>query len=133
MIRRCLVSSLATLFHTTFLLQVFVSVDIETMVCISLVYCNGVRMCVHPLWTGVHACRCSIDRRSMTRCGMARQTRRFWWLPVASADAAGRTRRLQRHGGVGAAPSQCPYIVLVSITMVHLIVCSTDKKCTSTR
>jgi hypothetical protein len=40
------------------------------MVCISLVYYNGVRMCVHPLWTeGVHACRSSIDRRSAARCG----------------------------------------------------------------
>jgi hypothetical protein len=40
------------------------------MVCISLVYSNGVRMCVHPLWTeGVHACRCSIDRRSAARYG----------------------------------------------------------------
>jgi hypothetical protein len=37
----------------------------ENMVCISLVYCNDVRICVHPLWTeGVHACHCSIDRRS---------------------------------------------------------------------
>jgi hypothetical protein len=41
------------------------------MVCISLVYCNGAHMCVHPLWTeGVHACRCSIDRRSAARCGV---------------------------------------------------------------
>jgi hypothetical protein len=42
---------------------------IENMVCISLVYCNGVRMCVHPLWTeGVNACRYNIDRRSATWC-----------------------------------------------------------------
>jgi hypothetical protein len=40
------------------------------MVCISLVYCNGVRMCIHPLWTeAVHACRCSIDRRCAAWCG----------------------------------------------------------------
>jgi hypothetical protein len=43
---------------------------IENMICVSLVYCNGVRMCVHPLWTeGVHAYRCSIDRQSVARCG----------------------------------------------------------------
>jgi hypothetical protein len=43
---------------------------IENMVCISLVYCNGVPMCVHPLWTeGFHACRCSIDHRSAAWCG----------------------------------------------------------------
>jgi hypothetical protein len=48
----------------------FVSMIIENMVYISLVYCNGVCMCVHPLWTeGVHACRCSIDRRSVAWCG----------------------------------------------------------------
>jgi hypothetical protein len=44
--------------------------DIENMVCISVVYCNGVRMRVHPLWTeGVHTCRCSIDHRSAARHG----------------------------------------------------------------
>jgi hypothetical protein len=37
---------------------------IQNIVCISLVYCNGVRMCVHPPWTvGVHARRCSMDCR----------------------------------------------------------------------
>jgi hypothetical protein len=102
------------------------------MVCISLVYCNGVCMCVHPLWTvGVHARRCSIDRRCATWA--ARQTRRFRWLTAVSADAAKQTRRLWRHGGVGPTSSQCTYYVLVSITMVHLIVCSTRKRCTSTR
>jgi hypothetical protein len=80
-------------------------------------------MCVHPLWTeGVHAYRCSIDRRSA-----ARQTRRFRWLSAVSADAAGQTRRLRRHGGVSPTSSQWPYTVLVSITMVRLIVCSTRK------
>jgi hypothetical protein len=67
----------------------FVSMIIEIMVCISHVYCNVVR---NPLWTeGVHACRCSIDRRSA-----APQTRRFWWLSAVSADAAGQTRRGER-------------------------------------
>jgi hypothetical protein len=72
---------------------------IENMVCISLVYCNGVYMCVHPLWTeGVHACRCSIDRRSAARCGATDSS-----VSVATGgepDAAGHTRRLRRHGGV---------------------------------
>jgi hypothetical protein len=59
------------------------------------------------------------------RRGAARQTRRFWWLSAVSTDAVGQTRRLQRRGGVGPASSQCTYIVLVSITIVRLIVCST--------
>jgi hypothetical protein len=43
---------------------------IENMVCISLVYCNCVPMCVHPLWTvGAHARRCSIDRWCAGWCG----------------------------------------------------------------
>jgi hypothetical protein len=38
------------------------------MVCISLVYCNDIGMCVHPLWNeGVHVCRCTIDLRSAAR------------------------------------------------------------------
>jgi hypothetical protein len=44
-----------------------------------------------------------------------RQTHRFQRLPAVSADAARRTRRLRRHGGVGPASSQCPYIVLVTM------------------
>jgi predicted PP-loop superfamily ATPase len=51
------------------------------MVCISLVYCNSVRTCVHPLWIeGVHACRCSIDRRSVARRGAT-----DWSVSVATS------------------------------------------------
>jgi hypothetical protein len=50
-------------------------------------------------------------------CGVVRwQTRRFRWLSGVSADAAGQTRRLWRHGGIGLASSQCTYTILVSIT-----------------
>jgi hypothetical protein len=57
------------------------------------------------------------------RRGAAHQTHRFRWLSAVSADAAGQTRRLRCHGGVGLA--SCTYTVLVSIIMVRLIVCST--------
>jgi hypothetical protein len=50
-----------------------------------------------------------------------------------STNTAGQTRRLWHHGSVGPASSQCTYTILVSRTMVHLIICSTRKRCTSTR
>jgi hypothetical protein len=54
------------------------------------------------------------EHRSSKR-GAARQPRQFWWIPKAIADAAGRTRQLRLHDGVGPGSSQCPYIVLVTM------------------
>jgi hypothetical protein len=100
------------------------------MVCISLVYCNGVCMCVHPFWTeAVHACRCSIDRRCAVWCGVTDSS--------VSVAIGGERRRGGTDSPATASrrsrPGLCTYTVLVSITMLRLIVCSTRKRCTSTR